>query len=190
MILFFFGPPGAGKGTQAKFISEELNIVHLSTGDVLRDQLKKESNLSLELKNIIEKGQLVSDKILNQIVSELIAKEDCKKGFIVDGYPRTLSQTHFITNYFFKNKLSFDHFFEFYIDHDSMIKRITNRALVEKRDDDSEKTIKTRLDEYNQETKPVLNYFKKQYSSIYHIIDGNQEIGKINSLLLRLLKKQ
>ena len=190
MILIFFGPPGAGKGTQAKFVSKELNIVHLSTGDVLRDQLKRENKLSLELKNIIKNGQLVSDKILNQIVSERITQEDCKKGFILDGYPRTLSQTHFITNYFVKNKLSFDHFFEFNINYDSMIKRITKRSLVEKRNDDSKKTIKIRLDEYNQETKPVLNYFKKQYSSIYHIIDGNQEIGKINFLLLRLLKKQ
>ena len=198
MILIFFGPPGAGKGTQADFVSKALNIVHLSTGEVLRKYLIQEGKLSLELEGklsfeleeTIKSGELVSDKILNHIVSERMAQEDCKKGFIFDGYPRTLSQTYFINNCFKKNKLSFDHFFEFYIDHDSMIKRITNRALVEKRDDDSEKTIKTRLDEYNQETKPVLNYFKKQYSSIYHIIDGNQEIGKINSLLLRLLKKQ
>ena len=189
MILIFFGPPGAGKGTQAKLVSKELKIVHLSTGELLRDQLKKENKLSLELKKIIDNGQLVSDKILNQIVSERILQKDCKKGFIFDGYPRTLSQTYFINNYFVKNNLTFNHFFEFTIDFDLIVKRITSRALIESRTDDSERTIKIRFSKYNQETKPVLNYYNKQYSSIYHIIDGNQEIEKINFLLLRLLKK-
>ena len=189
MILIFFGPPGAGKGTQAKLVSKELKIVHLSTGELLRDQLKKENKLSLEVKKIIDKGQLVSDKILNQIVSERILQQDCKKGFIFDGYPRTLSQAYFINDYFVKNNLIFSHFFEFTMDFDLITKRITSRALIESRTDDSERTIKTRFSKYNQETKPVLNYYNKQYSSIYHIVDGNQEIEKINFLLLRLLKK-
>ena len=190
MILAFFGPPGAGKGTQAKFVAKELKIVHLSTGDLLRDhQLKKESKLSLEIKKIIKNGQLVSDKILNQIVSERISQKDCKKGFIFDGYPRTLSQAYFINDYFVKNNLNFDHFFEFNIDFFSIDKRITRRALIEGRTDDSKETIKTRLDRYSLETKPVLDYYKKHCSSIYHIIDGNLEIEKINNLLLRLLKK-
>ena len=190
MIISFFGPPGAGKGTQAKFVAKELKIVHLSTGDLLRNQLKKENKLSLELKKNIENGQLISDKILNQIVSERISSQDCKKGFIFDGYPRTLSQAYFINDYFFKNNLNFDHFFEFNILINSIIKRITKRALIENRTDDSEETIETRLNKYNQETKPVLDYYNKQHSSIYHIIDGNQEIEKINFLLLRLLEKQ
>ena len=189
MIIIFFGPPGAGKSTQAKFVSQALNIVHLSTGDILRDQLKKESKLSLELKKIMESGQLVSDNILNQIVSERILQQDCKKGFVFDGFPRTISQAFFIDDYFVKNNLLFDRFFDFNIDDDSIIKRITSRALVESRTDDSEETIKPRLVKYIQETKPVLDHYKKKYSSIYHIIDSKQEIGKINSLLLKLLKK-
>ena len=99
MILFFFGPPGAGKGTQAKFISGKLNIVHLSTGEILRNQLKKESKLSLDLKRIMETGQLVSDKILNKIVLERIMQKDCNKGFIFDGYQRTITQALFIDDY-------------------------------------------------------------------------------------------
>ena len=189
MILIFFGPPGAGKGTQAKFVSKALNIVHLSTGDILRDQLKKESKLSLELKKIMKSGQLVSDQIINQIVSERITQQDCKKGFIFDGYPRTNSQAFFIDDYFVKNNLSFDHFFDFNIDDDSIIKRITGRALVESRVDDSQETIKHRLAKYSQETKLVLNHYKKEYSLIYHIIDGKQEMEKISSLLLKLLNK-
>ena len=189
MILIFFGPPGAGKGTQAKFVSKALNIVHLSTGDILRDQLKKESKLSLELKQIMKSGQLVSDQIINQIVSERITQKDCKKGFIFDGYPRTNSQAFFIDDYFVKNNLTFDHFFDFNIDDDSIIERITDRALVESRSDDSQKTIRTRLAKYNQETRPVLDHYKKEYSSIYHIIDAKQEIAKLNSLIIKIIEK-
>ena len=189
MILIFFGPPGAGKGTQAKFVSNKLNIFHLSTGDVLREQLKKKNNLSFELKKIIKSGQLVSDTTLNQIVVERITQQDCKQGFIFDGYPRTLSQAYFINDYFIQSKLSFDHFIEFQIDLESIVNRITNRALLEDRSDDSRQAIETRLEKYTKETKPVLDHYKKQYNSIYHTIDGNQEAKKINSLLLRLLKK-
>ena len=189
MILVFFGPPGAGKGTQANFISKSLNIVHLSTGEILRQQLQKETKLSYELKKMMETGQLVSDKILNEIILNRITQDDCKKGYIFDGYPRTLSQAYFINNYFLNNSLLFDYFFELKIEDESIIKRITNRALIESRKDDSEKIIKNRLNEYNFETGPVLNYYKKRHNSIYHMIDGNQEIGKINSLLLKLLKK-
>ena len=190
MILFFFGPPGAGKGTQAKFISKKLNIVHLSTGEVLRGQLIKESKLSLDLKKILENGELVSDKIMNQIVSERIIQKDCNKGFIFDGYPRTMPQAYFINDYFARQKLTFDYFFEFKIDTNLIIERIINRSIVEKRTDDSEEVIKTRLEKYNEETKPILDLYKKHYNSIYHTIDSNQEIEKINSLLLILLEKE
>ena len=189
MNLIFFGPPGAGKGTQAKFISKKLNIVHLSTGDILRDQSKKDSELSLELKKIIKKGQLVSDKILNKIISERIMQQDCKKGFIFDGYPRTISQAFFIDDYFANNNLSFFCFFEFAIDEDSIIKRITGRALTESRLDDSKETIKTRIAKYLQETKPVLDYYKNKYSSIYYKIDGKLKISELNNLLLKTLIK-
>ena len=189
MILIFFGPPGAGKGTQASFISKELNIVHLSTGEVLRNHLKNKGELASKLKKIIKSGQLVSDKILNQIVSERIIQNDCKKGFIFDGYPRTIAQAHFINDYFLQNNLLFNYFIEFNLDDDSIIKRISSRAQVESRPDDKVETIKTRLMEYNQETKPVLEHYKKHYNSIYHTIDGEQKIEKINSLLLKLLKK-
>ena len=189
MIITFFGPPGAGKGTQAKFVSKKLNIVHLSTGDILRDQLIIENKMSLEIEKEIQSGQLVSDKVLNKIISERIIEQDCKKGFIFDGYPRTISQALFIDDHFVKNNLTFSCFFEFEIDDDSIIERITDRALTESRGDDSEETIKTRLVKYYQETKPVLDYYKKKYNSIYHIIDGKQEIEKLNYLLLKLLKK-
>ena len=189
MILIFFGPPGAGKGTQAKFVSRKLNIVHLSTGEILRNQLKKESKLSLDLKRTMETGQLVSDKILNKIVLERIMQKDCNKGFIFDGYPRTINQAIFIDDYLVNNNLSFNYFIEFKIDDDSIIERIISRALTESRSDDSKEAIKTRLEKYYGETRPVLDYYQKKYSSIYHKIDGKQEIAKLNNLLIKLLIK-
>ena len=96
MILIFFGPPGAGKGTQAKFIAKKLNIVHLSTGDILREILSQKSDLSNKLNKIMNSGQLVSDIILNEIVSERIKRTDCHNGFLLDGYPRTMDQAIFL----------------------------------------------------------------------------------------------
>ena len=96
MILIFFGPPGAGKGTQAKFIAKELNITHLSTGDILREQLLKNNEFSKILKRIMDSGQLVTDNILNKIISERLNNIDCSNGFILDGYPRTMEQAFFL----------------------------------------------------------------------------------------------
>tara|TARA_B100001123_G_C15180969_1_gene975335 strand:- start:249 stop:821 length:573 start_codon:yes stop_codon:yes gene_type:complete len=189
MILAFFGPPGAGKGTQAKFISKKLKLIHLSTGELLRKQLEKKNELSLQLKQVIDSGKLVSDEILNKIISQRIIEEDCSNGFILDGYPRTLSQATFINEYLHNNQLAFNAFIELDLDHRIIIDRIKNRALIESRADDSQKTIKIRLEKYLHETKPVLELYKKQYKSIYFTIDGKQDIEKINSLLLSLLKK-
>ena len=189
MILIFFGPPGAGKGTQAKFVSDELNLIHLSTGEMLRNQLKKQNDLSEELKKNMDSGQLVSDAILNQIVLERISEKDCENGYIFDGYPRTLTQAHFIDKYFLENNTAIDFFLEFKLNTDDIIKRITNRAKVEKRKDDNVNINKTRLDKYYLQTKPVIEHYKKLYDSAYHIVEGNQEIQQINKLLLNYLKK-
>lgn len=188
MILFFFGPPGAGKGTQAKLISKELNIIHLSTGDMLRDQLSKNNYLSTRLKKIMDSGQLVSDDISNQIISERLKEEDCKKGFILDGYPRTMAQALFLNNLLAKNKLKIDYIFEIYIDDKIIIKRITGRAAIENRGDDSKNIIKTRLLKYHQETKIVSEFYKKELNSVYYFIDGDQEITKLNLEILKIVK--
>tara|TARA_Y100000590_G_C15294938_1_gene854008 strand:+ start:107 stop:679 length:573 start_codon:yes stop_codon:yes gene_type:complete len=189
MILVFFGPPGSGKGTQAKFISTTFNIPHLSTGEILRNSLKEKTNLSLQLKKIIDSGGLVSDDILNQIITDRISQKDCKKGFIFDGYPRTLSQAYFINGYFLENNLKVKFFFEFKIDNQIISKRISKRAIEEGRNDDNIEIIQNRLNEYKEETLPVLAYYEKEYKSIYLKIEGSQEITKINSLLLDFLKK-
>ena len=100
MILIFFGPPGAGKGTQASLTAKKLNIPHLSTGDILRDKLLDQDSLSLKLKNLMDSGNLVSDEILNEIIANRLNLPDCQTGFILDGYPRTMISENFFKWFF------------------------------------------------------------------------------------------
>ena len=113
MILIFFGPPGAGKGTQAKFIAEKFNIAHLSTGDILRKQLLEKNKLSIVLKKIMDSGQLVTDNILNKIISERLNNIDCLKGFILDGYPRTMDKEIFLEKMLKAKNLTIDFILDF-----------------------------------------------------------------------------
>ena len=116
MRIIFFGPPGSGKGTQAKLIADENKISHLSTGDILRKKLKDNDTLSIKLKKIMSSGNLVSDEILNKIVAEKIMSSECLNGFILDGYPRTISQSEYLLEFLDKNSLNIDFIFDFKID--------------------------------------------------------------------------
>ena len=116
MKIIFFGPPGSGKGTQAKLLANELNISHLSTGDILREKLSDDDSLSIKLKDVLSSGNLVSDEILNQIIANKLMSEECGNGFILDGYPRTISQSDFLVSFFNSNSLIIDVIFNFEID--------------------------------------------------------------------------
>ena len=189
MILIFFGPPGAGKGTQASLVAKKLNILHLSTGDILRKKLLDNDTLSLRLKEIMDSGNLVSDEILNEIVASRLSLQDCKKGFILDGYPRTISQKNFLETYLEKNNLKISYIFDLKVEGDVIIKRIKSRSDIENRQDDKEEVIKTRISKYIDETKPLSDYFSLKYPKYYHLINGNQEIEMIQGDILRLAKK-
>ena len=189
MILIFFGPPGAGKGTQAKYIAEKFNIIHLSTGDILRNQLLKNDALSFILKKIMDSGNLVSDDILNEIVTERIDAEDCKNGFILDGYPRTIEQAIFLNKQLEKKKLIVNNIIDFVIDKETIKKRLKLRSLKENRKDDNDQVIATRIEKYFNETKPLSDLYKTKYSSAYEPINGDQEIDKLNAELIKIIKK-
>jgi adenylate kinase len=189
MKIVFFGPPGSGKGTQAKLISHELGIVHLSTGDILRNKLKDEDALSVQLQEIMSSGNLVSDELLNQIIVDKLTSKDCFKGFILDGYPRTITQSEFILSFMEKKNIIFDFIFDFQINFQIVQERIISRSQKEKRTDDNDDAIKIRLEKYMEETSPVSNFFKKNFNKNYYTIDASQEISKIQKELIKIIKK-
>ena len=185
--LIFFGPPGAGKGTQAKIISKIFNIPHLSTGDILRDKIEKKDALALKVQQIISEGKLVSDDILNSIVSDKLQKEK-NLGFILDGYPRTIDQSVFLSNFLEKNSISIDLIFNIDIDFNLLKERIIKRSGEENREDDNLEVIETRYNEYTKTTKKVSDYYKANFPKLFHEIDGNQQIEEITSKIKKILE--
>ena len=189
MKIVFFGPPGSGKGTQAKLLSKELNILHLSTGDILRDKLSHGDSLSIELKKIMSSGNLVSDEILNQIIANKLMSNECSNGYILDGYPRTISQSEFLLSFSKNNNLDLDIIFNFKIDFKLVEDRIILRSKEEQRSDDNIDVIKTRLDKYIEETYPVSQFFSENFSQNFFTIDASQEVSKIQKELINIIKK-
>ena len=186
--LIFFGPPGAGKGTQAKIISDYLNISHLSTGDILRKKLLDKDELASELKLIMSSGNLVSDDILNTIVSSRLKNEN-NNGFILDGYPRTIKQSKFLNNFLSQTSNSIDYIFNIKINFETLKNRILKRSTEEKREDDNIDIIETRYNEYLNSTQMVSNFYKDQYNTIFYEIDGSLEIEEITQNIRQIIKK-
>ena len=186
--IVFFGPPGAGKGTQAKIISDYLHIPHLSTGDILRKKLKDNDVLANKLKEIMSSGNLVSDDILNSIVSSRLIN-DVSEGFILDGYPRTLNQSQFLNNFLLETSNSINYFFNIQINFVTLKERILKRSSEETRDDDNIDVIETRYNEYLNSTQKVSNYYKENHSEIFFEIDGSLQIDEITKKITKKLKK-
>ncbi len=185
--IIFFGPPGAGKGTQAKKLTTLLNIPHLSTGDILRSKSLQNDELGVKLKQIMSAGKLVSDDILNQIVAEKI-KSDCKNGFLLDGYPRTLNQSNFLNDFMKDSSIKLNFIINIEIDFNLLKQRILKRSEEEARDDDNLNILQIRYNAYLNDTKPVTEYYFKNYSNIFHEIHGNDEINEITSKIKKILK--
>ena len=186
--IIFFGPPGAGKGTQAKKISQYLNISHLSTGDILRKKLLDKDDLANELKSIMSSGNLVSDEILNSILATRL-KNEIYNGFILDGYPRTLAQSVFLNNFFIENSISINFIFNIHINFEILKERIIKRSLEESREDDNIDVIETRYNEYLNSTEKVSNFYKENNHSVFYEIDGSQQIQEITEKIKKILKK-
>ena len=185
--IIFFGPPGAGKGTQAKIIKSLLGLPHLSTGDILRSKSKQNDDLGIKLQKIMSAGKLVSDDILNKIVAEKLLN-DCSKGFILDGYPRTLIQSKFLNNFLNQSSFKLNYIINIEIKFNLLKERIKKRSNEEGRDDDNLNVVETRYNAYIQDTKPVTDYYRKSNSDIFYDIDGNDEIHEITSKIKKILK--
>jgi len=186
--IIFFGPPGAGKGTQAKKISDYLKISHLSTGDILRKKLKDNDDLAHKLKKIMSSGNLVSDDILNSIVASRL-KNEIHKGFILDGYPRTLNQSDFLNNFLSKISKEINYIINININFKTLKERIIKRSNEEGRDDDNITAIQTRYKEYLNSTQKVSDFYRDNYPNIFIEIDGSLEIDQITNKIREIIKK-
>jgi adenylate kinase len=170
--IILLGPPGSGKGTQASFISAALSIPHLSTGDMLRSAVSSKSEIGLKAKEIMENGGLVSDEIVLSIVKERISNNDSKKGFILDGFPRTINQAEGLDLLLNKSQ-KIDFVLRIKVDQEDIIKRLIARG----RSDDKPEIIKNRFKSYNSETQPLIPFYEER--QILFNIDGMQEIEKV-----------
>jgi adenylate kinase len=184
--LIIFGPPGAGKGTQAKYLVEKLKCFQISTGDILRDEIKKDSEIGKKIINNMNNGKFVEDEIVNKLLEKLIFDKKKMNKLIFDGYPRTLNQAKNLESLLSKSNQKIDYIFFLNVNKDSIIKRIEKRKILEKRSDDDADTILKRYDTYMEITKPVLDYYSKNQN--FYEIDGSMEIKDIAQKIEEILK--
>lgn len=204
MRIVLLGPPGAGKGTQAKLIVQKYNIPHISTGDIFRKNIKEMTPLGIKAKEYIDKGQLVPDELTVEIVKDRIKEDDCKNGFLLDGFPRTVAQADALNDVLNSLGTKLDHVININVDENNLIVRLTGRrvcpkcgasfhvafnppkvegicdycgAQVVQRADDSEETVKNRLSVYYKQTQPLIDYYTK--NGLIRNINGEQEINEV-----------
>ena len=185
MNLILFGPPGAGKGTQAKFLVEKLNSFQISTGDMLRDEIKKDSEIGKKIINNMNDGKFVEDEIVNNLLEKIIFDSKKMNKLIFDGYPRTLNQAKNLENLLSKSGQKIDYIFFLNTNKDSIIKRVEKRKILEKRSDDDLNTILKRYDTYMETTKPVLDFYSSR--SNFYEIDGSGKIEVISSKIEQII---
>ena len=177
MNIILFGPPGAGKGTQAKYLVNKIDGFQISTGDLLRDEIKKDTDIGKKIIKNMNDGKFVSDEIVNDLIKNIILDPRKKSKLIFDGYPRSISQAKNLNSLLGDSNQKIDFVFFLNVDKDTIIKRIEKRKILEKRSDDDLETILKRYDTYMKTTKPVLDFYSK--NSNFHEIDGSQEISQI-----------
>ena len=177
MNIILFGPPGAGKGTQSKYLVKKLKIYQVSTGDILREEIKKNSDIGQQIKTNMNEGKFVSDEIVNSLIEKLMLDPRKKDKLIFDGYPRSLSQAQYLDLLLDKSNQKIDHIFFLNVNKDTIIERIEKRKTLENRSDDNTDTILKRYDTYMETTRPVLDYYSRNPN--FHEINGTQEIDQI-----------
>ena len=179
MNIVIFGPPGAGKGTQASFIVNEYNLFQVSTGELLRQEIKKNTEIGKKIITNMNDGKFVEDEIVNKILEKIIFDSEKKNKLIFDGYPRTINQAKNLEILLSKSNQKIDYIFFLNVNKDAIIKRIEKRKILEKRSDDDAITILKRYDTYMEITKPVLEYYSKNPN--FHEVDGSMKIDEISS---------
>jgi adenylate kinase len=184
--IIIFGPPGAGKGTQAKYLVKKLNSFQISTGDMLREEIKKDTEIGKKILNNMDDGKFVDDEIVNKLLEKIIFDSDKKNKLIFDGYPRTINQAKNLEDLLNKSNQNIDYIFFFNVNKNEIIKRIEGRKILEKRTDDDTSTILKRYDIYMNETKPVLDFYSSKKG--FYEIDASLNVGQITNKIEVILK--
>jgi len=184
--VVIFGPPGAGKGTQAQNIVKKFNLYQISTGDLLRIEIKNKSKIGKEIEEIISKGDFATDDIVNKLIKNVIFDPQKKNKLIFDGYPRSLSQAKNLDLLLNTSNQKIEFIFFLNVNKDTIIKRIEKRKILEKRSDDDLNTILKRYDTYMETTKPVLDFYSKNTN--FYEIDGSEKIEVISSKIEQIIR--
>ena len=185
MNVIIFGPPGAGKGTQAKNLEKKLNNYQVSTGDMLRDEINKDSEIGKKIINYMNDGKFVDDSIVNKLMERVIFDPQKKDKLIFDGYPRAIDQAKNLDLLLSSSNQKIDYIFFLNVRKETIIKRIEKRKFLEKRSDDDLNTILKRYDTYMETTRPVLDFYSKNTN--FYEIDGGDEISIISSKIEHIL---
>ena len=185
MNLIIFGPPGAGKGTQSKYIANKYNLYQLSTGELLRNEIKNKTELGSKISSIINSGELVSDEIVSNLIEKFISNNNYKNKIIFDGYPRTLSQAKILDNLLNKYKKKIDIVLKLSVNLETVKKRIVERQTEDNRADDNEEIAIKRYRTYEKSSDPVINYYKQ--SNLLKVVNGEAGISEINSEISGLI---
>lgn len=213
MNILFMGPPGAGKGTQAEVIVKEFGIPHISTGDAFRLAIKQGTPIGLKAKEYMDQGLLVPDDVTIGIVEERLQQPDCREGFLLDGFPRTLSQAEALDGILDRLNSGLDHVINLKVDRNKLLARLTGRRLCKncgstyhvvfnppkqegicdkcggelyQRSDDNEESVGTRLDEYINKTAPLLTFYENK--ALLRQMDGEQDIDQVSQQIVSLLR--
>jgi len=212
MNILFLGAPGCGKGTQSKIIIKKYNIPQISTGDLLREEIKGGSNLGNEIQEIMSSGKFVSDELVLSLVSKKLGQDECENGFILDGYPRNIAQAESLDKLFTSKNIELEYVFLIDVPSETLIARCTGRVLCNscdyignmdrgekiddscpkcndgklyQREDDKEETVKKRLDVYQEQTAPIIDYYAKK--NILHKVMGGNDPSTLSNKILEII---
>lgn len=183
MRLILLGAPGSGKGTQAARLKDHLQVPHISTGDLLRAEVAAGSELGLAAKDVMARGELVSDDILLGMLKSRLSREDCQNGFILDGYPRNVAQAHALTELLASIKQPLEAAVQLEVPNELLVERIAGRAKAEGRADDSPESVRHRLKVYDEQTAPVVDFYRN--TGNLSVVDG---VGELDDVFTRIIE--
>ena len=185
IAMVLLGPPGAGKGTQATRIAEKLSIPAISTGEIFRTNMSEGTEIGLQAKAFIDRGEFVPDSVTNAMVKARLSSPDTANGFLLDGYPRTVEQAHVLADMCAEIGIKLDLVLEIQVDEDEVVTRMMKRAEEQHRTDDTEPVMRHRLEVYHQQTEPVAAYYADH--DLLQVVDGSGSIDEVTERIFAVL---